>query len=96
MVRHIVLWKLKETDKAENAAEMKRRLEALRGNIPGLLELEVGLDSSGAEAAADISLYSTLESWEALRVYQIHPLHQDVAAFVGTITKERRVSDYEI
>ena len=96
MVRHIVLWKLKKTDKAENATEMKRRLEALRGNIPGLLALEVGLDSSGAEAAADISLYSTLESWEALQAYQVHPLHQEVAAFVGTIASERRVSDYEV
>ena len=56
MVRHIVLWRLKESangrGKAENAAEIKRLLEDLNGKISGLLKLEVGYDfSRGAESS---------------------------------------------
>ena len=37
MVTHIVLWNLKDkTQKAQQGGEMKRRLEALVGVVPGL------------------------------------------------------------
>ena len=46
MIKHIVLWKLKDDEtgwsKQENAFELKRRLESLKSKIPEILELEVG------------------------------------------------------
>ena len=44
MVRHVILWKLKEMPEAEKAAVkagIKTGLEGLAGQIPGLLEVHV-------------------------------------------------------
>lgn len=100
MIKHIVMWRLKASahgnDKAVNASLIKQRLEALNGNIPGLLKLEVGIDYVGADDSADVVLYSEFESREALANYQSHPAHKAVAPFVGEARMERRVVDYEV
>lgn len=99
MVKHIVMWRLQdEVDgvaKTAAAVAIKEALEALKGKIPGLLHLEVGLDFDRGEQAADIVLYSELESRDALAAYQAHPLHQAVVPLVRKHARERIVSDYE-
>jgi hypothetical protein len=99
MIRHIVLWRLKERadgrGKAENAALIKRALEGLRGKIPGLLKIEVGFDFSETADSSDIALYCELESREALDAYQSHPLHEAVKPLVLSARDERRMVDYE-
>ena len=48
MVRHVILWKLKEMPDAEKAAvkaSIKAGLEGLAGQIPGLLEVHVYTDA---------------------------------------------------
>jgi len=100
VIRHIVMWRLKESahgnDKATNARLIKEKLEALNGRIPGLLALEVGIDFAGSDDSADIVLYSEFESREALDNYQAHPQHKAVVPFVGEARIERRVVDYEV
>jgi hypothetical protein len=100
MIKHIVLWKLKESaegaDKYQNALKVKALLEALNGQIPGLLHLEVGLDFSATADSADIALYSEFESRAALDLYQRHPDHEKVKPFVGAVRSERRVVDYDL
>ncbi len=99
MVKHIVAWRLKETahgnDKATNARLIREKLEALRGQIPGLLRIEVGFDFSATETSADLVLLSEFESREALAAYYPHPAHQAVSAFVREAVAERRLIDYE-
>ena len=99
MVKHIVFWKLlpqaNGQTAAANAEEMKTRLEALNGQIPGLRCLEVGIDVSRTPASADVALYSELDSREALDAYQQHPAHLAVGQWVGSVTAERSVVDYE-
>jgi hypothetical protein len=99
MVRHIVLWRLQETangkSKRENAIGIKRLLEGLRGKIPGLLKLEVGLDFSATESSADVALYSEFADRAALDAYQVHPLHEAVKPFILAARLERRLVDYE-
>ena len=82
MVKHIILWKLKETltgeEKEQVKAGIKEGLEGLKGKIPGLLDIKVqanGLSSSNA----DVMLDSSLESEEALKGYSVHPAHVEVA-----------------
>jgi hypothetical protein len=98
VVRHIVLWRLKESangrSKAENAAAIKRRLEDLNGKIPGMLKLEVGFDFSRTPESSDIVLYSEFDSRAALDAYQVHPLHEAVKPFVMAARDERRLVDY--
>lgn len=99
MIKHIVLWKLKESvdgkSKPENAKELKTALENLKGKIPEIRALEVGINFNPADTASDISLYTEFKSQEDLDKYQKHPEHLKVVEIVKKLTAERRVSDYE-
>lgn len=99
MVKHIVLWKLKEEangmSKAENAAAIKQKLEELNGKIEGCIKLEVGFDFLHSAESADVVLYSEFENKAALDFYANHPLHKAVMPFIAEARSERRVVDYE-
>jgi hypothetical protein len=100
MVVHIVFWRLHDSakgkSKQDNALEMKRRFEALRPIMPGLLRLDFGIDFAATEQSSDVALYTEFESREALDAYQTHPAHKEVAAFLADVRSERRVVDYEL
>ncbi len=100
MIKHIVMWKLKETAEgasaAENAAKMKTMLEALNGRIEGLKHLEVSAEIVESEPECNVVLYSELASKDALDGYQVHPEHQECVAFIKKVVSERRVLDYEV
>jgi hypothetical protein len=99
MIRHIVFWKLKDEangmSKEANGKEIKQRLEALAGQIEGLIRIEVGIDFLHSPESADLALYSEFESRQALDFYQQHPLHKAIMPFIAEARNERRVVDYE-
>ena len=100
MLKHIVMWKLKDTaegaDRASNAAKMKTLLEDMSGKVPGLLKLEVGLATPGLEATCDVVLYSEFTDEAALAVYQNHPDHVAMKPFIAAIRESRQVVDYRV
>jgi quinol monooxygenase YgiN len=100
MIKHIVFWRLKDEvegrSRADVMAEMKQRFEAMRGVVPGLRALEVGLDLNAGADAAHIALYTEFDSREALDAYQDSPEHMAVVPFVRAARTERRVVDYEV
>ncbi len=100
MVKHIVFWKLKDEangmSKAENAAAIKQKIEALNGKIEGCIKLEIGFDFLHSAESADVVLYSEFESKEALDFYANHPLHKAVMPFIAEARSERRVIDYTV
>ena len=100
MIVHIVFWRLHETangsSKLDNARAIKARLEALRPLITGLRRLDVGIDFAATEQSSDVALYTEFDSREALDAYQVHPAHQEFAAFLAPLRTERRVVDYEM
>ncbi len=93
MIKHIVMWKLKEENKVENAAKIQKMLEGLQGRIDGLLYAEVR--RGFGEKSYDLCLYSEFTSPQALAHYQEHPLHQEVRNFVHQVITERAACDYE-
>ncbi|WP_242360207.1 Dabb family protein [Anaeromyxobacter sp. SG17] len=99
MVKHIVFWTLKERaeggSREENARRVKAALEGLAGRIPGLLEIEVGIDFARSEASFDVALYSTFVDRAALDAYQAHPEHRAVADLIARVRENRAVVDYE-
>lgn len=97
MVKHIVVWRMKDTpDKLEKAKAIKENLEALKGKIPEIVNIEVGLNFNESESASDVVLVSEFKSKDDLAVYQEHELHKNVGAnFVRPNVSERRVVDYE-
>lgn len=100
MVKHIILWQLKDELSAEEKAEVKKGikdgLEGLSGKIEGLLDIKVqieGLTSSNA----DVMLDSSFTDEEALKGYAVHPAHVAVAdGKVRPYTKTRVCMDYEV
>ncbi|HVJ35329.1 MAG TPA: Dabb family protein [Terriglobia bacterium] len=95
MIRHIVMWRLKDTpNKAANAVRIKQLLESLRDRIPGLVKIEVGIDTGGEETSADVVLLSEFTDAAALETYQRHPLHMQMKPEIGKMTAERRVVDH--
>ncbi len=99
MVKHIILWRLKEglspDEKQTVLQNAKRELEQLKGKINGLMEIQLEI-SSLSSSNADMMLYSTFDNEDALKQYQSHPSHQAVAnTFVRPFTAERLCLDFE-
>ena len=100
MVKHIILWQLKDELSAEEKSEVKlgikEGLENLAGKIPGLLNIHVQIEGL-ASSNADVMLDSSFENEEALKGYAVHPEHVAVAdGKVRPYTKTRACLDYEV
>ena len=82
MIKHMILWKLKDEYSAEEKetikAGIKEGLEGLAGKIPGLLDIHVSTDFLES-ATADAMLDSTFEDEAALKAYAKDPVHNAVA-----------------
>ena len=82
MVKHVILWQLKDelsdAEKAAVKAGIKEGLEGLAGKVPGLVEVHVNINGLPS-STADLMLDTTFESAEALKGYSVHPAHVAVA-----------------
>lgn len=101
MVKHIILWTLRnelsEDEKNSVKAGIKAGLESLKGVVPGLVDVNVVIDGRLASSNADVMLDCTLESEEALKAYAVHPAHVAVAdSKVRPYTAVRSCLDFEI
>jgi len=100
MIKHIVLFKLKDyaegETKAINAVKIKEMLGRLPDFIDEIVEFEVGINIAESERASDIAIVSSFDSMESLEAYRLHPKHLEAVEFV----KPRKLStvavDYEI
>jgi quinol monooxygenase YgiN len=98
MIKHIVMWNLRgdtPAEKARGIAQLTKSFESLRGRIPGLLHLEIGVDSSGVDYACDVVLYTEFASQAALDAYATHPEHQRVKHELTDLRVARHQVDYE-
>lgn len=98
MVKHIIIWKLKEEyrDRESKKREIKDRLEGLVGKIPGLMEMHIYYNPM-AGSAGDVLMDSTFEDAASLAAYQKHFLHLEIANTVVSPAVEQRLSfDYEV
>lgn len=100
MIKHIVMFKLKDTaegqNKAENAKKLKAILESLKEKIPVVRRLEVGINIGKSASASDIVLYSEFDDMQALEVYRGHPEHKKAVDFIAKVCSERQSVDYEV
>ena len=99
MIKHIVMWNVRgdtASEKAHGIDLLKRSFESLRGRIPGLLHLEIGVDASRIDYACDVVLYSEFETQAALDAYAVHPEHLRVKSELADLRTARHQVDYEI
>ena len=98
MLKHIVMWKLKEfaegKTKAENALIMKESLERLVGIVPEIISLQVGINEKESDMAYDAVLISTFADAEALARYKVHPEHVKVSDYCKEIRESRTFVDF--
>ena len=100
MVKHIILWTLKEEYAGESKdkikAGIKEGLESLKGRIPGLIDIKVNTEPL-ASSNCDLMLDSSFENEESLKGYSVHPNHVEVAnTKVRPYTASRVCMDYEV
>ena len=85
MVKHIVMWKLKEdfseNEKREIAETFKTKLEALDDLMEGVLKIKVET-SPLTSSNVDLMLDSEFDSVDTLNAYQVHPKHKEVASYL--------------
>jgi quinol monooxygenase YgiN len=100
MLKHIVLWKLKDTadgaTKQENKLKVKAALESCAGKTPGMLKYEVGLDIGTDSGPWDVVLYSEFRDRAALEAYQQSPQHLAIKPVVGALREARAAVDCEV
>ncbi len=101
MVKHIILWKLREelseNEKATVKQNIKVGLEGLLGKVPGLLEIKVQIEGRLATSNCDLMLSCTLSDVEALKGYASNPHHVRVAnEMVRPFTSVRTCLDFEM
>ncbi len=99
MIKHVIIWKLKEeysfSEKQLIKAKAKLNLESLVGKIKGLTSLTVRIDGL-LSSNADMMLDSTFETVEDLNAYKTAPMHVSVAdTFVRPFVETRSCFDYE-
>ena len=99
MIKHIVLFKLKEeigtTEKETVMNQFKAAIEALPAVIPFIRKIEVGLNMNPAETW-HIALYSEFDNMEDLKAYATHPAHVEAAKLLANVKDERSCVDYEV
>jgi len=96
-VKHIVMWNLlADTDGKKTASidAVKTKFEALRGVVPGLLHVEVGVDFSRVDYACDVVLYTEFANAEALAAYAEHPAHLKIRDELEGVRIQRHQVDY--
>lgn len=94
MVTHIVLFKLK--DRSEDSARRAEAvIAAMKGAIPGLLDLEVGVDFTRADRSYDIALITRHATRADLDAYQTHPVHERVKEYIVPAREASVVVDFE-
>ncbi|MCA8095531.1 Dabb family protein [Burkholderia anthina] len=97
MIRHIVMWKVRgvtQQERVDARRRVKHAFETLRGRIPGLTHVEVGMDVGVADHACDLVLVSDFDSPDALAAYADHPEHLRVRAELDGLRIERHQVDY--
>src|SRR5271168_3282110 len=99
MICHVVMWRLRDEAKRTEFPrindELQQIVRAMRNTVPGLLRLTIGLNRASVPDAADLLLYSEFESWDALKCYEVHPLHDELRGIFGPLRIERLVVDFE-
>ncbi len=100
MIRHIVCWtfldRAEGADRSANLLRAKAMLDALPGEIPEILSLEVGIDAARGPASGDLVLTGTFASAAALEMYQKHPRHLEVVTFLRRVQSSKIVVDYPV
>jgi len=84
-----------QADKNSNINKAVDMLEGLQHEIEDLVGIETGVNIASSPAAFDLVLITWHQDTNGLAKYREHPAHKEVASFIGKVTAERCVVDFE-
>ena len=93
MVKHIVMFKLKEKN-AENMESAVSTLRGLDGKIESLRFIEAGVDFKETDRSYDLVLTTHFDDQEGLSAYNSHPTHLPVIESMRNLCSNSIVVDY--
>ncbi len=99
MVKHIVLFKLRDEAPAEEKLaamdNFKKAIEALPEKIAVIRKIEVGLNMNPGETWS-IALYSEFDTLDDVKFYATHPDHVAAGKLLANVKESRACVDYEL
>ena len=93
MIKHVIMWKFRENER-ENMMRFLDGLKALKGQIPQIVDMEVGVDMGG-DGHYDAVLISVFRNKEDLKIYKNDPRHVAVSSLCKSIRTDRVAVDFE-
>lgn len=96
MIRHIVMFRWKESFTPEIRAQWMAGLDGMRGNIPGMRGLVHGPDVLHTEKSWDHVIMADFDSREDIAVYNTHPLHEAIKPYSLPNVQELAYVDFEL
>ncbi len=101
MIRHIVMWKLKDeaegASREKNAEKLKLILEGLKTSIDEIKNVEVGIQINGdSEEALDVVLICDFENELDFKMYTRNPSHKKAVKFIDAVVEKRIFVDYYV
>lgn len=98
-IKHIVMWRVSGASTEErhaNSVVVCQAFESLRGLIPGLLDMEMGIDTSDVDYACNVVMSTRFRDSQSLKAYASHPEHLRVRQALGTLRTARFQVDYPV
>lgn len=95
MIRHIVLFKIKDEFKSE-IPQLVKNFQGMKGKIEGMLDLEAGQDILKSDRSYDLALVTVFDSMASFEAYQTHPVHQPVRKRMHEVRSASVSCDFEI
>lgn len=95
MIRHIVLFKIKDEFKDE-IPQLVENFYGMKGRIEGMLDLEAGQDVYHSDRSYDLALITVFDSMESFKAYQTHPVHMPVKKRMHEVRSASVACDFEM
>ena len=95
MIRHIVMFKIKEEYKAE-IPQLVENFYGMKGKIEGMIDLEAGSDILGSERSYDLALITLFKDRASFDAYPDHPVHVPVKKRMHEVRVSSVACDFEV
>lgn len=95
MIRHIVMFKIKDEFKAE-IPQLVKNFYGMKGRIEGMVDLEAGADILGSERSYDLALITLFKDRASFDAYPDHPVHLPVKKRMHEVRSASVACDFEV
>lgn len=96
MIKHCLCVKLKNNSESEKQ-KVKELFLSMKGKVPQVKDIEVGVDFLGSERSYDVILIVTMDSAAELEAYQLDEYHcQTVKTYIAQVREAAVAVDFEV